>query len=165
MAPRGPQDSVFKSSGHITGASGFSPKTWPGKILLMSWTWYLGWSRMVPKGPNNWDICGNIMEYIYIMKKTIYLSLSTYIPTYLHSYLHTIALHCITLRYVTLRYITLHACMHAYIHTYIHFWGDVCWDFPSLWDIVYCIPWDIVVIFEVFVWESQSMWYFRYIFS
>lgn len=32
-------DSVFKSSGHITGASGFSPKTWPGKILLMSWTW------------------------------------------------------------------------------------------------------------------------------
>lgn len=32
-------DSIFKSSGHITGASGFSPKTWPGKILLMSWTW------------------------------------------------------------------------------------------------------------------------------
>ncbi|CAK9076161.1 unnamed protein product [Durusdinium trenchii] len=32
-------DSIFKSSGHITGASGFAPKTWPGKVLLMSWTW------------------------------------------------------------------------------------------------------------------------------
>jgi len=32
-------DSIFKSFGHITGASGFSPKTWPGKILLISWTW------------------------------------------------------------------------------------------------------------------------------
>ena len=33
------EDSIFKSSGHITGASGFAPKTWPGKVLLMSWTW------------------------------------------------------------------------------------------------------------------------------
>ncbi|CAJ1389273.1 unnamed protein product [Effrenium voratum] len=32
-------DSIFKSSGHITGASGFAPKTWPGKILVTSWTW------------------------------------------------------------------------------------------------------------------------------
>ena len=32
-------DSVYKSSGHITGSSGFTPKTWPGKILIMSWTW------------------------------------------------------------------------------------------------------------------------------
>lgn len=40
------QDSIFKSSGHITGASGFSPKTWPGKILLISWTWRLGHSNV-----------------------------------------------------------------------------------------------------------------------
>ena len=131
MAPRGPQDSVFKSSGHITGASGFSPKTWPGKILLMSWTWYLGWSRMVPKGPNNWDICGNIMEYIYIYYEKNYLSISlyihTYIPTFIPTY-HCIALHYATLRYATLRYIT---CMHACIHTYIHtFLGGCLLGFP-----------------------------------
>ena len=32
-------DSMFKSSGHVTGASGFTPQTWAGKILLTSWTW------------------------------------------------------------------------------------------------------------------------------
>jgi len=114
MAPRGPQDSVFKSSGHITGASGFSPKTWPGKILLMSWTWYLGWSRMVPKGPNNWDICGNIMEYIYILwkKLSIYLSLHTYIPTFIPTY------HCSCI---------CHACIHTYIHTFL---GGCLLGFP-----------------------------------
>lgn len=36
------EDSIFKSSGHVTGASSFTPNTWPGKILLMSWTWRLG---------------------------------------------------------------------------------------------------------------------------
>ncbi|CAE7508392.1 GRID1 [Symbiodinium sp. CCMP2456] len=32
-------DAIFQSSGHITGASSFSPRTWAGKILVMSWTW------------------------------------------------------------------------------------------------------------------------------
>ena len=32
-------DSVFKASGHITAAASFAPKTWAGKILIMSWTW------------------------------------------------------------------------------------------------------------------------------
>ena len=31
--------SILKSVGHVTGAAGFRPKTWAGKILVTSWTW------------------------------------------------------------------------------------------------------------------------------
>ncbi|CAL1163889.1 unnamed protein product, partial [Cladocopium goreaui] len=31
--------SIVKSVGHVTGAAGFRPKTWAGKILVTSWTW------------------------------------------------------------------------------------------------------------------------------
>eukprot|EP00435_Cladocopium_sp_Y103_P046194 s1236_g13.t1 len=36
---RNSPSSILKSAGHVTGAGGFKPKTFAGKILVTSWTW------------------------------------------------------------------------------------------------------------------------------